>query len=228
MKKIVSFEKEIPFKTDVSEITSISLEHSLKTNDFDVNGVFTISGTYKMADTSSEVENFSFDIPFSIKIDDKYDTKDISIDIDDFYYEVVNNKILSVNIDVCIDNLEEKVELVEHVKRIETLNDDEYLDEVRMNTNIIKEEVKEEKERCVEEEDIEPKQEKVLNSLFDNLDDGLETYKSYHVYIVREGDTLENILNKYNITKEELEDYNDLKELRINDKIIIPTTYAES
>ena len=49
-----------------------------------------------------------------------------------------------------------------------------------------------------------------------------EVYSSYSVYIVREGDTIEQILSKYEITKEILEDYNDLTEIKLGDKIIIP------
>jgi len=50
-----------------------------------------------------------------------------------------------------------------------------------------------------------------------------ETFKSYTVYILREGDTIESIIEKYKVTKEELLDYNDLSEVKIGDKIIIPS-----
>ena len=33
----------------------------------------------------------------------------VTVDIDDFYYEIINEKTLVVNIDVLINNLEEKV-----------------------------------------------------------------------------------------------------------------------
>ena len=35
--------------------------------------------------------------------------------------------------------------------------------------------------------------------------------------------SLETILEKYNKTKEEIEEYNDLNEMKLGDKIIIPT-----
>ena len=75
----------------------------------------------------------------------------------------------------------------------------------------MKEEVK---ERCIEEEGS-------LPNIFNNISES-ETYKSYTVYIVRENDTLESILNKYSTSKELLEPYNNLEELKIGDKIIIP------
>ncbi len=236
MQKIIPFKKDIIFKTNLSEITSISLEHELKSEGSDINGTFTISGKYKIADTSTNVEDYSYEIPFNIKIDDKYDTSKIVIDIDDFYYEVINNNILSVNIDVLIDKLEEKENDMDILEEKEQVRDDSLLsnEETILNTG----EVVQEKERCIEDEDSEPenddddilfgREEKALNSIFDGIDNTGETYKSYHVYIVREGDSLETIMQKYSVSKEDLEAYNNLNELKINDKIVIPANYEES
>ena len=71
----------------------------------------------------------------------------------------------------------------------------------------------EEKERCIELEDTPLTSIKNTNT---------EIYKSYKVYIVREGDTIESILDKYGMTRSDLEDYNDLTNIAINDKILIP------
>ena len=49
-----------------------------------------------------------------------------------------------------------------------------------------------------------------------------EVYATYKVYIVRDGDTVENILEKYQITKEILSEYNDLENIKIGDKLVIP------
>lgn len=59
--------------------------------------------------------------------------------------------------------------------------------------------------------------------LFSNLDD-TETYTTYYVYIVKEEDTIDKILVKYGITKEELEAYNDIADIKPGDKIIVPKT----
>ena len=53
-----------------------------------------------------------------------------------------------------------------------------------------------------------------------NSDDG---YVTYRVYRVMEGDTIDKIIEKYNTTKEELEKYNDLGDIKIGDKLIIPS-----
>ena len=199
MKKIIPFSKDIEFDTNVAEINSISLEHTLKLKEENlVSGEFIVSGTYKMTDTSLNTDNFEYKIPFDISIDKKYDTKDIDIDINDFYYEVINNKILSINIEVSIDGLKEKEEK-------EVVEEPEVLEETLENDSL---------ERKESEESA--------KSIFEDLDEN-ERYSVYKVHVVTENDTIENILQKYEITKEELEAYNDLKDMKIGDKLIIPS-----
>lgn len=222
MKKIIPFKKDITFKTNLSEITSISLEHTLKSTKNSVYGELIVSGEYKINPSSTSVEPFSYPLPFSIDFSDEYNLLKSNIEVDDFYYEIINNDTLAVNIDVLIDNIEEelipKIEIDEHKIERHDILKEEPKEEKK------KEVIEEEKDkRCIEEEDI-----KGITSIFDTLDDKDENYTSYSVYIVRQGDTLEDILNKYNTTKECLEDYNDLKELKINSKIIIPNTYESN
>lgn len=222
MKKIIPFKKDITFKTNLSEITSISLEHTLKSTKNSVYGELIVSGEYKINPSSTSVESFSYPLPFSIDFSDEYNLLKSNIEVDDFYYEIINNDTLAVNIDVLIDNIEEelipKIEIDEHKIERHDILKEEPKEEIK------KEVIEEEKDkRCIEEEDI-----KGITSIFDTLDDKDENYTSYSVYIVRQGDTLEDILNKYNTTKECLEDYNDLKELKINTKIIIPNTYESN
>lgn len=113
MKKIVPFTKEINFKTMISKITSISLEHTLRVSEKNlISGYFIVDGTYKMTQASQIDEEFSYKIPVDIELNDRYDTKNITIDIDDFTYEVVDEERLNLNISVCLDNLIEKEELI--------------------------------------------------------------------------------------------------------------------
>ncbi|HIR49166.1 MAG TPA: LysM peptidoglycan-binding domain-containing protein [Candidatus Faecimonas gallistercoris] len=62
-----------------------------------------------------------------------------------------------------------------------------------------------------------------VGSLFSSFKDSDETYATYSVYIFRQNDTIESIMDKYQVTKEELESYNDLSNLTIGSKLIIPT-----
>ena len=62
---------------------------------------------------------------------------------------------------------------------------------------------------------------KEIKSLFNNLSDE-ETFSTYHVYILRSDDTIESVMAKYNINKELLGQYNDIDNIKLGDKIIIP------
>ena len=226
MKKIVPFQKEISFRTNIAEITSISLEHTLKLNNNTIDGEFNVSGEYKMADISTTTEKFDFNIPFSVEINDNYLLDKVVVDIDDFYYEIVNEKTLVVNIDVLINNLEEKP-LRKEEKIIMPELDKELPQEVENRKldieEIIDDEIEEyiELENPIKIEDTTKKVDKqidIFNSFTEN-----ESSSTYRVYIVREGDILETILEKYSTTKEKLEKYNNITEIKIGDKLIIPS-----
>ncbi len=204
MKKIVPYKKELEFKTEVAEIASISLEHTLqKVGDNYISGNFMLNGEYKIVDISVNTEKFDFELPFEISIDKKYDTSNLTIDIDDFYYELKGNK-MAVNIDVLLDNLEEKEE-------VRTVIEPEVKKEVK---------VEEKKEVPLETKD------EVRDNFLNNLN-VTEAYRTYKVYIIREDDTLNSILERFQVTKEDLEAYNDISNITVGLKIIIPTTIDE-
>lgn len=191
MKKIIPFKKEIPFN-NIHEILSISLEHNLKknTNNF-ITGEFVISGDYRMTDISVNTENFEFKLPFDIELDEKYIIDNAVIDIDDFYYEILNSNTLVINIDVLLDRIEEKEEVIEIMPKIEKV------EPIKIEVEVP--EVK--------------KEEKIIDD---------KDFVTYKIYIIKEGDGVENILKNYNVSRELLEEYNDLNDLKIGDKIIIP------
>ena len=223
MKQIISFKKELPFKTKVSDITSISLERDIKVEaDGIVTGAFHITGDYKMNEGSINREDFSFDLPFDITLDPRYDTKTVEADIEDFYYDVVNNDTLKVNIDLFVEAeyLPEPVndEIKEEPEVIDILPKEE---EREVKEEIKTEPIFEEVEVVDIPNEEKEEREEISADLFSNLDD-TETYVTYYVYIVKEEDNIDKILNKYGITKEELEDYNDITDIKVGDKLIIP------
>ena len=229
MKKIIPFKKRLSFNTNVSEITSIALENTLQYRENKIDGDLIVNGNYKITDTSIKVDGFEFKIPIEIEIDNKYITDNIIIDIDDFYYEIINNNILEVNVDVMKDNIIEKP-IIDQVQEETLLLDDlrEELEKMETENKIEQLIIKEETNRCIEEEtvvkeNIVNKENKVNNdNIFDYFNNDKEDYSTYHVYIVREGDTIESIMNNYAITRELLNEYNDLSELKLGDKLIIP------
>ena len=213
MRKIIPFKKDIELETNIAEISSISLEHTLKLKEENlVSGEFIVSGTYKITEASLNVDPFEYKLPFDISIDKKYDTTNIDVDINDFYYEIINNQILEVNIEVVLEGLEEKSEEEERIlteEKIETLNENEE-ETNQKETNI--------QENTEENREIDTN----VKSIFNDLDEN-ERYSIYKVHIVTENDTTESIISEYDITREELEAYNDLTDLKIGDKLIIPS-----
>lgn len=239
MKKIIPFKKQVYFENHVQEITSISLEHTLTPNKNNfIKGEFIISGEYRIADTSTNTDPFEFYIPCDIEVHERYKTDKVQINIDDFYYEIIDSNVLEVNIDVLLDKLEEEEvvineipmnyvtveefdkdmeeEVLERVDCEDVLNKYDEEVEIKMEDNHTKDE-----ERCIEDETY-------TNSIFNSFNDSEDEYRTYKVYIVREGDSLEQILLKYQINKDELEKYNDLKDINVGDKIIIPYLYENN
>ena len=203
MNKIVPFKKEIDFES-IYQISSISLEHNLSLKEENVvKGNFIVSGSYKKTEASINIDEFNFELPFEINIDSKYDTKDITVDINDFYYEIINNEILSLNIEIIIENLNEKEDIME-------TDDRKIID--------IEEEIEETKKSETKNETSEDK----IESIFDGLDYN-ENYVTYKIHIMTENDTIESVIKKYNTKKSILEDYNNLIDIKIGDKIIIPS-----
>ena len=247
MKKIIPFEKELMFKTKVCEITAISIEHNYKMEDDDlISGNFLISGEYKMTEGSINREKFEYTIPFDIALDSRYDTNNIVVDIDDFNYSIINNDILKVRIVLYIDgdliknNENNQLELKNNNNEIkeESINLEKEVEEPQIEKSVNYDR-KEEKE--LPKEDVQPEIElnieninvnnnsdeddsKYASSLFNNLESG-ETYSTYHVYIVKEEDTIDKIMEKYSVSKEDLSNYNDLNDIKPGDKVIIPTSY---
>lgn len=230
MKQIVPFKKDLLFKTKVSEITSISLEREIDTSEAGIiTGVFHITGNYKMNEGSINRDNFSFDLPFDITLDPRYDMSSVKADIEDFYYDIINNDTLKVNIDLFIEAeyLEEEPVMEEQVveepvreevtQEVREEREDEEMDTIDIKKDDVKDVVSDE---IREDDNI------TASDLFSNLDD-TETYTTYYVYIVKEEDTIDKILVKYGISKDELESYNDITNIKPGDKVIIPKTYEQ-
>lgn len=232
MKKTVPFTKEIDFKTMISKMTSISLEHTLKPEDNNIiSGYFIIEGKYKMTLASQIDEEFSYKIPVDIDIDSKYDISDVEIDIEDFTYEIVDEEKLILNITVSIDNIKElNTELEDTIEVIDTENREDSVDDLFLE-KFEEHELEIPTDDCYDEElsvesDTNDSNTSV-NSLFSSFKDSAETFKTYSVYIIKEEDTINTILEKYNIDKELLEEYNDLSKLIPGSKVIIPSLKNE-
>lgn len=226
MRQTIPFVKDISFNSKIAEITSISLEHNLKMENNDsVVGTFTISGKYKVNKISINEEEFKKDINFDITLDDKYDSSKVIIDIDDFYYEIVNEEYLRVHIDVLIDNLLYiKKEEKPFIQEIEKNDLAELKTEERIsNVNDLKDiSFEEEKENAIKQDNDTIKKDDKESSITTNFLNEKEQYITYKVHIIRENETVDTIIEKYNVSKEELEKYNSLDNVGLGTKIIVP------
>ena len=219
MKKIISFEKKLEFPSMVGEITSIALEHTLEFKSPTlIEGAFLITGTYKLTEASCIEDNFNFKVPTEIMLTENIDITTGKITVDDFFYEIENDESLVCHIDVLVEGLEEifieEQPLQEVERQIEEIRecDGDENKEIEIPHKEQREDVKEEIEELVLEE----------QSLFSNLKDDKDTFTTYSIYIIRQDETIQTVLEKYKITKEELEEYNDLSNITEGSKVIIP------
>ena len=218
MREIIPLKKDIVFKSKIGELSNLNLDHDYKINDNVVNGTVALSGTYKMTEASVLEDDFYYTIPFSIAISDRINKDTIKIEIDDFKYDIEKD-VLKVNIDLEF-TCEEVEENMEEPKELEEIHEDvdDYMDDYFKEDKIELEDKTE--VNCVKN-DIDVHEN--INSITNNIMNTENKYYTYKVYIIRGGDTIESICTKYNITYEELKEYNDLSEINVGDKLIIPS-----
>lgn len=197
----MTFEKEIEFPTMIGEITAISLEQNIYCKDeSNMEGEFLLTGRYKQTEASRIEEDFSYKIPTEIHLLERVKPNTTQVDIVDFYYDVVEENKLNCHIECMVEGESLMEEEKEEVLEEERECDGESLEE--------KEEV------SVTEEEASP--------LFLNMEEGQETYGTFVVYLMRQNETIESIIEKYSTTLEEVEKYNKIEEIGVGSKVIIP------
>lgn len=254
MKQIISFEKEIAFKTMIGEVTSISLEHTLSfQGPSTISGDMIVSGTYKMTEASTLEEDFQYAIPVDIMLTKELEEDNRSITIHNFTYDIRNEDTLHLYIDVLVKGREvieleeDDEEVIEPVREEQPKIDEEQVEDTtndnkelltdieveesqKVIDNIINTDKKEEPviKNDTQEEIKTTTDTKVMNSIFSAFANTEETYTTYSVYLLRENDSVENIIENYGVTREELSYYNDLDNLNVGSKIIIPTVKKDA
>jgi len=228
MKESLKIEQELLFKNNIKEITSISLDSNYKVKDNELVGEFIIEGDYKIHEVSVNKEKFNFKIPFKVKIESDIDGDTVKVEIKDFVYDYKKDE-LKVNIlyDVIADKkeviiFEDKDSLDEFllnrdVEVIDDITNEEVVEEEKELKEEVKEVIKEEIcDRNKENETIK------ADDVIKTLDKQSDNFVTYQIYKIKENDTSESIVLKYKTTIDELKEYNDLSNMNINDKIIIP------
>ena len=117
------------------------------------------------------------------------------------------------------DDVAIKEEMIEGERCIE--KEDDLMEDGALGNDVINEVKKTYEEIMPDGEDININNDNTNINLFDDFSSS-DTYATYHVYVVKEEDTLDTILNKYEISKEDLENYNNISDIKKGDKLIIP------
>lgn len=245
MKSIIPFTKELDFKTKVSEITSISLEREFEVNTSSIEGSLYVSGDYKSHEVSANVTPFNFKIPFTIEIPDNLVEESITLEISDFAYEMEENSKIKVSIELELFGEEKEIEEEEDedITPIEVDGEEivKMLEEASEKEKEMEKEDREEPEEELSEEETtkEEKEEAPADTVDETREETEEDmtsenviitgasntpdeYTTYHIHIVKEGETIETICTMYNSNLSLLNDYNDLSEVSKGMKIIIP------
>ena len=218
MKELIPFKKDIIFKTRISSIKNISLEHDYKVIDDVIDGEFILTGEYKMTEASTITEEFLYKIPFMISIDESINKNSINLTINDFNYFIKNEDVLEINTKLLLfcekeEKIEEFLEEIEEIEEIrENDVEEEKIIENERDFNI-------NKEINIETDDMIINQGNINNVT--NIVNEKDKYVTYKIYIIKKEDTMESILTNFNIDEAIFKKYNKT-EIAVGDKIIIP------
>lgn len=219
MKKNITFEKKIEFPTMIGEISTISLEHTLKfIDESNIEGDFIISGKYKMTEASRLEEDFEYKIPIEIALTERINLNTCKIEITDFTYEIKNEDTMVCHMELLIEGLE-LLDIVEEKEEEERECDGDPVVEEKVEIPSLEQK---EEEESTPDERITINKDLNTSDLFSHLDENDETFGTFIVYIVRQNESLNDIIEKYHVSIEEVEKYNDIKNIEMGSKLIIP------
>lgn len=253
MKNVIPYSKEIIFKSNIGEISSISLEHEEEVVGNSIEGIFKVSGEYKTHEISINREDFSYDLPFSIELDEDIIASTVVVDIEDFNY-TFSKDVLKVNIEFSVTGErkkeEAKEEKGEEIKeevaeegedsnskdegtRNEVIFDEAIIDKINEITKneqeaeMKKEEAKEEIKQTTEIKEETDVKESIEEKIDATKSSEEQEYITYHVHIIKEEENVESICKIYEVSQELVGEYNDLANIKTGDKLIIPEVKDE-
>lgn len=253
--KDIEFKTMINEITNISLEHNLSLKDEYNINgDFIITGKYKINATSPAEEDFSYKIPIDIAIDHSYKtdhieleIDDfkytKLDSNKLKVDID---LSIDNlEKKLEKTLEEKAESVEKLEEVRESPEEIETLdfderklltdNEKEQIKELISsdNTSNLFEEISTPSDPILFEEKIKTKDthENVktsVGSLFEAFKDTEETFSTYSVYIIRNGDNIDDVISRYKTSREILEEYNDMSNIKIGTKLIIPNTKDEN
>lgn len=252
MSEAFEITREFLFKTNIHEITSISIEYNYDIVGSNIEGEFDITGDYRLHEISINKEDFSFKIPFTHEIKENIDLDSVELEITDFTYDFKNGDELSVHVEYIVTGEQSTIEFTDEKSLNEFLDNNNNAEVINLSDNEIKDEVIEHNKDVVDntrEEIISPiisdtrdinldiiqndeneiEIPKVINQN-DDIDKNMilnsinkdDEFVKYHIHTVVMNDTIENICTKYGININTLKKYNTFDNLELNMKLLIP------
>ena len=134
----------------------------------------------------------------------------------------------------------EKEEVKDEIKQEEKIdNDEEEIDRFNIFENMLKKEdttmnndssdlFLQKDENIVKVNKSEDFIDNEMNSIFNNFSEKDEKFVSYYVHIVRENDNIDTICLKYGVSVEKIKEYNNIDQIALGSKIIIPYIVNEA
>lgn len=225
LESIIPFTKDLDFKTPVSEITSISLEREFNVSESCIEGNLDVSGEYKSHDVSANVNPFHFKIPFTIEIPNNLKKDSITLEINDFAYEMNEDKGISVHIELLLNS--EEIEEEKEEVDLTRLMDETVIDDIEKDKDIPGEEEKSEVEETNKEENEKKEEARDIKSSLEEKikNNKSEEFVTYHIHVVKDGETIESICSMYQVSEDYIKEYNDLTEFISGSKILLPVSY---
>ena len=174
-----------------------------------------------------DIDDFRYNIvdnnKLKVNIDLYIDGKEVVIDEDKDKDEDLNSSNLEKA------ETSEELEMVDNVLREDEKTSDEIIEPMiipsKEKINLLDEMLDENEEKIEMKDNIDIDNNNENNNENVNIFNSFENeekYVTYRVYKVIEGDTVDKIIEKYNVSKEELEKYNNIADIKIGDNLIIP------
>ena len=204
--------------------------------------------TIELEITNFEYDYNKDELIVNIEYDITGDRKDVLIfDNEETLEEFLSSREVEI-VDTRIEDIKEEINKEENKKDLEIkkeeqkdellniINEDrkvivpetkkEEMIEHKLNIDILPEvDIVEQKNEVVQDNiqlEIEEREKIKTDDIINKVGNVEDSYITYKVYTIKENETLESIVIKYHTTIDELKEYNDLSNISINDKIIIP------
>lgn len=218
----IPFESKIDFKTNIAEITKMSLEHDFNISESTVLGNFYISGEYKSHEVSVNKDKFNYTLPFTVELREDIKEDSLELNIEDFSYDICNNKELIVKIEYSL-KADLKDELFERVDEEELKSELKEIDnflESEINKNEKEEILRDDKKEDKENEKIDKEVENTINNTI--IQNEENEYVTYHIHIVNDNENIDTISNMFKVPVNIINEYNDTSNIETGSKLIIP------